>query len=193
MRPREIRPVTFGRPDDWSEWLESRHDKDSEIWLRLAKKKTGVTSIDADQAVEEALIWGWIDSTRKPDADDGFWLQRFTPQGPHSQWMQKHRETAERLIAGGWMQDAGLAAVEAARADGRWDAAFAGARVADLPDDFLEALNAAPQSARNTLAGYDAKNRYALSYRLSTAKRPETRAKRIADFIAMLTRGERLH
>lgn len=193
MRPRQIRALTFARPDDWGEWLESRHDKDSEVWLRLAKKKTGITSIDAEQAIEEALVWGWIDSTRRSDEDEGFWLQRFTPCGAHSAWSQKHRETAERLIAGRWMKDAGLAAVEAARADGRWDAAASAAPVADLPEDFLAALEAAPQSARNTLAGYDAKNRAALMYRLAAAKRPETRTKRIADFIAMLTRGERLH
>lgn len=193
MRPRDIRAVTFGRPDDWAEWLESRHDKDSEIWLRLAKKKTGVTSIDADQAVEEALVWGWIDSTRKADEDDGFWLQRFTPRGPKSLWSQKQRAVAERLIAGGWMQDAGLAEVAAAQADGRWDAAAPDAEQAAFPDDFITALNAAPQSARNTLAGYDAKNRNAITYRLAAAKQPETRAKRIEDFIALLTRGDKFH
>lgn len=193
MRPRPLRALTFARPDDWGEWLGSRHDKDSEVWLRLAKKKTGVTSIDAEQAMEEALVWGWIDSTRKADADDGFWLQRFTPRGPNSLWSQKHRALAERLIAGGWMQDAGLAEVAAAKADGRWDAAAPDAEQAAFPDDFITALNAAPQSARNTLAGYDAKNRNAITYRLAAAKQPETRAKRIEEFIARLTRGERFH
>lgn len=193
MRPRQIRALTFARPDDWGEWLGSRHDKDSGVWLRLARKKTGITSIDAEQAVEEALVWGWIDSTRKADADDGFWLQRFTPRGPHSLWSQKHRAVAERLIAGGWMQQAGLAEVAAAQADGRWDAAAPDAEQAAFPEDFIAALNAAPPSARNTLAGYDAKNRNAITYRLAAAKQPETRAKRIEEFIARLTRGERFH
>jgi uncharacterized protein YdeI (YjbR/CyaY-like superfamily) len=193
MRPRPIRAYTFGRPDDWAEWLESRHDKDTEVWLRLAKKKTGVTSIDADQAVEEALIWGWTDSTKKADEDDGFWLQRFTPRSPKSLWSQKARAVAERLIAGGWMQEAGLAEVAAAQADGRWDAAAPDVVEDAYPDDFIAALNAAPQSARNTLAGYDAKNRNAITYRLAAAKQPETRARRIEEFIAKLTRGEKFH
>jgi uncharacterized protein YdeI (YjbR/CyaY-like superfamily) len=193
MRPRPIRAITFGRPDDWAEWLGSRHDKETEVWLRLAKKKTGITSIDAEQALEEALVWGWIDSTRKADEDDGFWLQRFTPRGPKSLWSQKHRAVAERLVAGGWMQEAGLAEVAAAQADGRWDAAAPDTEQAAFPDDFILALNTAPQSARNTLAGYDAKNRNALSYRLAAAKQPETRARRIDEFIAMLTRGGKFH
>lgn len=193
MAPRPIRAVTFGRPDDWAEWLESRHAKDRDIWLRLAKKKTGVTSIDADQAVEEALVWGWVDDTRKPDADDGYWLQRFTPRAPKSLWSQKHRAVAERLIAGGWMQAAGLAEVAAAQADGRWDAAAPDAEDAAYPDDFVAALNAAPQAARDTLAGWDTKNRKALLYRLAAAKQPEARAKRIDSFIALLARGERMN
>lgn len=193
MRSRPIRALTFGRPDDWNEWLQSRHDKETEVWLRFAKKKSGVTSIDFDQALEEALIWGWTDSTRKADDDDGFWQQRFIARGPKSLWSQKHRAVAERLIAGGWMQDAGLAEVTAAQADGRWDAAAADAEQAAFPEDFIVALNAAAQMARDTLAGFDAKNRNAITYRLAAAKQPETRAKRIADFIAMLERGEKFH
>lgn len=193
MRPRPIRALTFGRPDDWNEWLESRHDKDTEVWLRFAKKKTGVTSIDLDQAVEEALVWGWTESTKKADEDEGYWLQRFTPRGPNSLWSQKHRAIAERLIAGGWMQDAGLAEVAAAQADGRWDAAAADADETAFPEDFVVALNAAPQSARDSLAGYDARNRKALLYRLAAAKQPDIRAKRIDAFVALLTRGERMN
>lgn len=186
------RPMTFASPDEWGDWLEARHATTTEAWLRLAKKKTGIPSIDWEQAVEEALIWGWIDGTKKTESET-HWLQRFTPRAPRSPWSEKNRATAERLIAGGWMQAPGLAEVEKAKADGRWDAAYAGSRTAELPEDFLAALALAPQSARNTLAGYDAKNRYAIYYRLTTAKRSETRTKRIADFIAMLERGERLH
>ncbi len=185
------RALTFARPEDWGDWLAARHDKDREVWLRLAKKATGIASVDWEQAVEEALVWGWIDSQKKAD-EDGFWLQRFSPRGPKSPWSQKNRATAERLIAGGWMQAPGLAAVAAAQADGRWEAAYAGAASAELPDDFLAAV-AASREAQRTLDGYDAKNRYALYHRLTTAKRPETRAKRIADFVALLERGERLH
>ncbi len=187
-----MRPLSFATPQEWGDWLEMRHATAPEAWLRLAKKKTGIPSIDWDQAVEEALVWGWIDGVKKAESET-HWLQRFTPRAPRSLWSDKNRATAERLIAGGWMQAPGLQQVAAAQADGRWDAAYKGQKSADLPEDFLAALAAAPQTARTTLAGYDAKNRYAIYYRLTTAKRPETRAKRIADFIAMLTRGERFH
>lgn len=187
-----MQPLSFARPEEWGDWLEQRHATAREAWLRLAKKKTGIPSIDWEQAVEEALVWGWIDGVKKAESDT-HWLQRFTPRAAKSIWSQKNRETAERLIAGGWMQAAGLAEVDAARADGRWDAAYAGSKTAELPADFLDALAAAAQSARNTFAAYDAKNRYAIYYRLTSAKKPETRAKRIADFIAKLERGEKLH
>lgn len=185
------RPMAFANPDEWGDWLEARHATTTEAWLRLAKKKTGIPSIDWEQAVEEALIWGWIDGTKKTESET-HWLQRFTPRAPRSPWSEKNRATAERLIAGGWMQAPGLAEVKKAKADGRWDAAYAGSKTAELPEDFLAAVAASPKAGK-TLAGYDAKNRYALYYRLTTAKRPETRAKRIADFVAMLERGERLH
>lgn len=187
------RALTFARPEDWGDWLAARHDKDREVWLRLAKKASGIASIDWEQAVEEALVWGWIDSQKKADEDGRFWLQRFTPRGAKSLWSQKNRATAERLIAGGWMQPAGLAEVEAAKADGRWDAAYAGQGSAEVPEDFLAALATAPERARETYDALDSRNRYALYHRLTTAKKPETRAKRIADFVAMLARGERFH
>jgi len=186
-----MQPLSFARPEEWGDWLEARHATAREAWLRLAKKKTGIPSIDWEQAVEEALVWGWIDGVKKAESET-HWLQRFTPRAKGSAWSEKNRATAERLIAGGWMQAPGLAEVDAAKADGRWDAAYAGSKTAELPEDFLSAVAASPKAGA-TLASYDAKNRYAIYYRLTTAKRPETRAKRIADFVAMLERGERLH
>lgn len=186
------RALSFARPEDWGDWLAARHDKEREVWLRLAKKATGIASIDWEQAVEEALVWGWIDGQKKADSG-GFWLQRFTPRGPKSLWSQKNRATAERLIAGGWMQPPGLAAVAAAQADGRWEAAYAGAAAAEMPADFLAALEAAPEAARQAYAALNGRNRYAIYYRLTTAKKPETRARKLAEIVAMLARGERLH
>ena len=138
-----------------------------------------------------ALAWGWIDSQKRA-LDDGAWLQRFTPRGPRSPWSKINRAKAEALIAEGRMRPSGLAEVERAKADGRWDAAYDGAASATVPDDLQRALDASP-AAKEAFAKLDAQNRYAILHRTQTAKRPETRARRIATFVAMLERGETLH
>ena len=178
-------PLTFATQDEWNFWLSMRHDKAAEIWLRIPKKATGEASIDWEQAVEEALVWGWVDAQKKPDGPDHM-LHRFTPRRPGSPWSPKARATAERLIAGGWMEEPGLAEVARAQADGRWAAAHAAEKPAEIPDDFLTALAAASPVAHSAFNALPPKARAALAFRLSTARSPSARARRIADFIAGL-------
>ncbi len=147
--------------------------------------------VSYDEALEIALRHGWIDGQRAA-GDDGSWLQRFTPRRRHSRWSRRNRDIAQRLVDEGRMTPGGLAEVEAARADGRWDRACAGAPTIAVLDDLREALEAAPRAARD-FAALDGANRYAILYRVNDAKRSETRARRIATFVAMLERGERLH
>lgn len=182
-------PLPFATPGDWREWLAAHHATESEAILKLYRKGSGIPSITWEEAVIEALAYGWIDGVKRSGGPD-YWLQRFTPRKARSAWSQKNRTHAEHLISEGRMAPAGLKQVEAAKADGRWDAAYAGSREAEVPQDFLDALT--PEAAL-TYATLNAQNRYAIYYRLTTAKRPETRAKRIAEFVALLSRGERFH
>ena len=182
-------PVPFATPQDWRAWLDAHHASAPELLMKLYKKASGIPSVTWEEAVIEALAFGWIDGVKRPgDADH--WLQRFTPRKPRSGWSQKNRAHVERLIADGRMTPAGLAQVQTAKADGRWDAAYAGGKDAQVPQDFLDALT--PKAAQ-TYATLNAQNRFAIYYRLTTAKRPEPRAKRFADFVAMLEKGERLY
>src|SRR3989338_2309738 len=153
------------------------------------RKGSGTPSIDWQQAVVEALVWGWIDGVRRTVSPTE-WTQRFTPRKAGSSWSQINRAHAERLIAEGRMQPAGLAQVQIARENGRWDAAYSGAAPTELPQDFLDALAMASETARITFQTINARSRFAIYYRLTTAKRPETRTKRIAGFIETLARGE---
>ena len=185
-------PIPFATLTDWTDWLAANPEA-KEAWVLYHKKSTGLPSIDWPQAVEGALMHGWIDGIRKTLSETQ-WIQRFTPRKPGSIWSAKNVATAERLIAEGRMAPRGLAAVAVAKANGQWALAYAGGGdAAQVPQDFLDALAQSPQSARDTYATYDSRNRFAIYHRLHTAKRPETRAKRLADFIAMLTRGERFH
>ncbi|GLS85808.1 hypothetical protein GCM10010873_07820 [Cypionkella aquatica] len=184
-------PLAFATPSDWHDWLAAHHDSASEVWVLYHKKGSGVASIDWQQAVVEALIWGWIDGIRKTQSETQ-WIQRFTPRKAGSAWSQINRAHVERLITEGRMQAAGLAAVAVAQANGRWEATYSGGKGADLPQDFLDALAAGPQTARDQFARLDAKGRFAIYYRLTTAKRPETRAKRMAECLAKLEKGEAL-
>jgi uncharacterized protein YdeI (YjbR/CyaY-like superfamily) len=172
-------------------WLE-RHGADSAgFWLRLFRKGSGVASVGKAEAVDSALCHGWIDGLMNP-CDGTSWLIRCTPRRPRSKWSAINRERVEALIAEGRMRPAGLAEVEAAKADGRWADAYPPHSRAEPPPDLQAALDASPKAAAffATLKGA---NRYALIYRVLDAKRPETRAKRIAGFVAMLERGETLH
>ncbi len=172
-------------------WLAAEPRTSKGLWLKLAKKGAKVASLSKAEAIDAALCHGWIDG-QLDKYDEANWLVRFTPRKRASKWSEINRTRALELIAQGRMRPAGMAEVEAAKADGRWDAAYAPASTSQVPPDLQTALDASPQAAAffATLKGA---NRYAILYRVGTAKKPETRAKRIADFIAMLERGETIH
>jgi uncharacterized protein YdeI (YjbR/CyaY-like superfamily) len=172
-------------------WLEENSDSSAGVWLKIAKKGAEEPSVTYAEALELALCFGWIDS-QKRGFDDQHFLQRFTPRRPRGRWSKINREKAEALIADGRMRPAGLAEVEAARADGRWEAAYAGQRTAAVPPDLQRELDANPTAAK-FFASLDSANRYAILYRLQEAKKPETRERRLKKFLAMLERGEKVH
>jgi uncharacterized protein YdeI (YjbR/CyaY-like superfamily) len=181
----------FADPDGLEAWLEENGDSCDGVWLKIAKKGTGKSSVTYAEALELALCFGWIDS-QKRGFDEQYFLQRFTPRRPRGRWSKINREKAEALIAAKQMRPAGLAEVEAAKADGRWDAAYEGQRTAEVPADLQRELDASP-AASKFFAGLDSANRYAVIYRLNDAKKPETRERRLRKFVAMLERGEKIH
>lgn len=189
MDPAEPRP--FKTPAALETWLRANHATSRELWIRIFKKDSGTPSVDWNDCVVAALAWGWIDGQRR-SLDDVSFLQRVTPRRPRSGWSKKNCAHAERLIAEGRMQAPGLAQVEAARGDGRWEKAYAGPADMVIPDDFLKALrrNAA---AKKFFATLDRRNLFTIYHRLHTAKRPETRTKRISDIVAQLALGKRFH
>src|SRR5690242_14534422 len=174
----------FADPGELEAWLEESHDSSAGVWLKIAKKGSGERSVTYAEALELALCFGWIDS-QKRGFDEAFFLQRFTPRRPRGRWSKINREKAEALIEAGQLRPAGLAEVEAAKADGRWYAAYAGQRSAAVPDDLRRELDANP-AARESFELLDGANRYAILYRLDEAKKPETRRRRLRKFIAML-------
>ena len=189
---RDALPVlAFAGPRDWAAWLEQHHARAPGVWLKLAKKGSGVASVTYAEALEVALAWGWIDG-QKQAHDAAAWLQRFTPRGARSIWSRINRDKALALIAAGEMKPAGLAEVERAKRDGRWEAAYDSQSRSAVPDDLAAALKASPRAAA-FFATLESVNRYAILFRLHTAKKPETRAKRLANFVGMLERGERIH
>ena len=177
--------------DAWAAWLGAGHASSPGVWLKIAKKGSDVRSVSYAEALEVALCYGWIDGQKRP-LDDRFWLQRFTPRNPRSRWSKRNRTLVERLIANGEMAPAGLREVERARADGRWEAAYDSHATATVPPDLQAALDA-DAGAAAFFAGLDSANRYAILYRIQEARRPETRARRIATFVAMLAEGRRIH
>lgn len=185
-------PIPFATAQEFGGWLEAHHASESEVFVLLYKAASGRPSITWEEAVLEALCWGWIDAASKSLGPEA-WVQRFTPRRPKSIWSQRNREHVARLTEEGRMRPPGLAAVAAAKADGRWDAAYAGPKNMEIPQDFLDALAAGPEKARETYAGLNRQNLFAIYHRLVTAKKPETRAKRIAEFVAKLARGEKFH
>jgi uncharacterized protein YdeI (YjbR/CyaY-like superfamily) len=184
-------PIHFPSPAAWEQWLQSNHALSSGVWIKMAKKDAPVESVRYPEVLEIALCYGWIDGRREA-LDERYFLQRFTPRRPRSVWSRINRETAERLIAEGRMRPAGLAEVERARADGRWEAAYQGQRGSAVPEDLQRELDGRPQ-AKAFFATLSAQNRYAIIFRLTQAKRPQTRARRLAQFIAMLEAGETIH
>jgi uncharacterized protein YdeI (YjbR/CyaY-like superfamily) len=183
--------LLFAAPPDLEAWLDEYHAESQGFWLKIAKKGAPVPSVTYGEALELALCFGWIDS-QKRGHDEQHFLQRFTPRRPGGRWSKINREKAEALIAAGRMRPTGLAEVEAAKADGRWEAAYEGQRTATVPDDLQRELDANP-AARDFFAGLDGANRYAVIYRLNEAKKPETRERRLRKFVAMLERGEKIH
>jgi uncharacterized protein YdeI (YjbR/CyaY-like superfamily) len=193
MAPKRELPIL--EPADreqWERWLEANHDKSPGVWLKLTKKAARTPSgLTRDQALEEALRFGWIDGQVAP-FDEICWLQRYTPRGPRSKWSQINRQSATKLIEQGRMTPAGLAQVRAAQADGRWDAAYEPQSRATIPPDFQAELDRNPK-AKEFFESLKGANRYAFLYRIADAKRPETRARRIAQFVAMLNEGKTFH
>ncbi len=181
----------FATAEQFGAWLDEHHASAAGLWLKIAKKGTGVASVSYAEALSAALCYGWIDG-QKAALDDECWLQRFTPRKRGSRWSKINREKATELIEAGLMRPAGLREVTAAKADGRWAAAYAGARTATVPPDLAAALAANP-AALAFFETLDSANRYAVLYRVNDAKRPETRQRRIATFVEMLAAGEKLH
>jgi uncharacterized protein YdeI (YjbR/CyaY-like superfamily) len=190
-RKQDLPIIAFASPAAWEAWLAEEHATSSGLWLKIAKKDAGVETVSYAEALEVALCYGWIDG-QKDTFDGDYWLQRFTPRKPRSRWSKINREKAEQLITQGRMQPAGLREVEQAKADGRWDAAYDGQRAAGIPDDLRQALEQNPQAAA-FFASLDSANRYAILYRLQEAKRPETRARRLERYVAMLNEQQKIH
>jgi len=183
--------LAFADPAAWEKWLAAEHAGSSGLWLKLAKKGCSDTTVSYAEALDVALCFGWIDGQKRP-LDDDYWLQRFTPRTPRSKWSKINRGKAEALIAAGRMWPAGLREVEAARTDGRWAAAYDGQSAATVPDDLRRALDQ-DEDAAAFFATLDRANRYAILYRIHEAKKPETRAARIAKFVAMLHDHQTVH
>lgn len=181
----------FASREALAAWLAEHGESAPGCWLKLAKAGAAADSVSYADAIELGLAHGWIDGQKRA-LDDEFWLQRFTPRGPRSRWSRINRDKAVALIESGRMTPPGLAAVEQAKADGRWERAYEGAASIAVPDDLQRALDANSEAAA-FFATLDGGNRYAVLYRIGDAKKPETRARRIEKFVGMLERGETLH
>jgi len=176
---------------EFAAWLDKNHKTSPALWVRMARKGSGIKSITYAEGVEVALCYGWIDAQKLPESETA-WLQRFMPRRPRSIWSKVNREKALALIANGEMTQAGLVEIERAKTDGRWEAAYDSQAGASIPPDFEEALARHPK-AKEFFKSISAANRYAITWRLQTAKKAETRAKRMRSFIEMLEKGETLH
>jgi uncharacterized protein YdeI (YjbR/CyaY-like superfamily) len=181
----------FPEPKDLEGWLAENHESSDGLWLKIAKKGAPVPSVTYAEALEVALCFGWIDS-QKRSFDETHFLQRFTPRRPRGRWSKINREKAEALIAAGRMRPTGMVEVEAAKADGRWEAAYEGQGTAKIPPDLQRELDE-NDAAAEFFAAVDSANRYAILYRLDEAKKPETRQRRLRKFVAMLEHGEKIH
>jgi uncharacterized protein YdeI (YjbR/CyaY-like superfamily) len=187
----ELPIIPFASSNDWATWIDQHHATSAGLWLKLTKKGSGLPSVTYEEALEVALCYGWIDGQKK-GFDDQAWLQKFTPRSTKSIWSKINREKAQRLIENGKMQPAGLKEVERAQQDGRWEAAYDSQRNITIPDDFQAELDQNP-AAKDFFATLNSANRYAILFRLQTAKKPETRANHIQRFIEMLEKHEKFH
>lgn len=191
MPPKELPILECEDRAAWERWLDAQHDSSPGVWLKIARKAAATSTVTYPEALEEALRYGWIDGQKAPH-DASFWLQRFTPRGPRSRWSQVNRRKASELIEQGRMMPPGLAEVEAAQRDGRWEGAYASSRTATVPEDFQRALDENP-AAKEFFATLGSTQRYSFLYRIADAKRPETRARRIREYVAMLAEGRTIH
>ncbi|SFN38642.1 YdeI/OmpD-associated family protein [Mycetocola miduiensis] len=191
MAALEQQILRFDGPDAFREWIEENQNSSPGIWLVMAKKGSGQTTVTYAEALDVALAYGWIDGQARR-VDEATYVQRFTPRRARSPWSLRNVRTAEEMIADGRMNPRGLAEVERARADGRWERAYSGPKTAEPHPDFLAALSANP-AAHSFFETLNSQNRYAIYYRIQDAKRPETRARRIETFVDRLARGEKFY
>lgn len=191
MHKTDLPILSFKSQKDWASWLAKNHTASNGIWLRFFKKDSGVPSVTYAEALDEALCYGWIDGRLDP-YDEKSWLRRFTPRRPRSPWSKRNIEHVNRLTAAGRMKPAGLQEAEAAKKDGRWDKAYDPQGAMEMPADFLQAL-AKDKKAKAFFESLNRANHYAIAWRLQTAKRPETRARRMQAILAMLKKGEKFH
>jgi uncharacterized protein YdeI (YjbR/CyaY-like superfamily) len=191
-KPAPAEPTrTFRTRHDFASWLEKNHHRSSGIWARIARKGGSVKSMTYQEGLDVALCYGWIDALKRPENEDA-WLQRFVPRRPKSLWSKINREKALGLVERGEMRPAGHAEIERAKQDGRWDAAYDSPARATVPPELERALGGNPR-AKRFFDGLDRVNRYAVIWRVQTAKTPETRARRLAKLMSMLEKGETLH
>jgi len=183
--------LSFESADKWEAWLAENYFRPEGLWLRIYKKGSGLPTVTYPEALDSALCWGWIDGQKKP-FDDKSWLQKFTPRRPRSRWSKNNTRHAERLVAGGRMKPSGLKEIAAAKADGRWEKAYSAPAAAEMPEDFLQALEG-NRKAKAFFQTLSKRNTYAIAYRLQDAKRPETRQRRLLQILAMLERGEKFY
>lgn len=181
----------FATQANWAAWLEKNHRNQDGLWLRIAKKDSGLKSVTYVEAIETALCYGWIDGLKRPESEQT-WLQRFVPRRPKSLWSKINREKAQALIATGRMKDPGLEAIKQAQSDGRWETAYDSAKTSKVPPDFQAALDASSK-ARKFFEGLDGANRYAVLFRIQTATKPETRARKIEQMVELLKNNKRIH
>ena len=189
VNPKSVR--AFASEAAFEEWLSKHHDRRSEVWIKIFKKGTGQPTVTPAQAIDVALCWGWIDGIRKA-LDEHAFLQRYTPRGPKSRWSQINRDNVQRLVEAGRMTPSGQRHVDAAKADGRWDAAYASPANTEVPPDVLAAIAANP-AALATFRSLNRVNVYAIAYRLHNIKTPARRAQKLAEIIAMLAQGKSFH
>ncbi len=183
--------LSFENQQQWEAWLAEHHAESKGIWLKIGKKDSAIATVSYAEALESALCYGWIDG-QKAACDQQYWLQKFTPRGPKSIWSQINCDKARTLLADGRMQPAGMHQIEQAQADGRWQAAYASQRSITVPADFQTELDKHPE-AREFFSTLNSQNRYAMLFRIQTAKKPETRSARIEKFIAMLSNHQTIY
>ena len=187
----ELLILPFASQSKWADWIAKQHDKSAGVWLKLAKKDSGISSVTYTEALEVALCYGWIDG-QKNSFDEKYFLQKFTPRRPKSIWSKINVEKVERLIASGQMKPAGLKAIEAAKADGRWEQAYASQKNISVPEDFQSTLDR-NKKAKAFFETLNSANRYSFLFRIETAKKAETRARRIQELVEMLEKNEKFH